>query len=152
MSAKVTDRSLMDGPLPSSQGLPQPLEKLARWREFAAGDMIFHEHEQPDGFYVLRSGQVELRIMGHLGADFRVAICGPGSIIGLGASVSGRPRECTAEAVSRSLTSFVYRTELIKAMSGSPELTLYIDALLAEEVKRTQQVVVKLRNLGRSKR
>ena len=141
----------MTDPHALSQGSSGLLDALARWREFEAGEVLFHERQKPDGFYIVRSGEVELRILGHLGADFRVGTYGQGSIIGLGAAVSGRARECTAEATRRTLTSFIFRDELLRAMRKSPELTLYVDALLAEEVKRTQQIVLRLRNLGRNK-
>jgi len=152
MSAKVLNSMLMGESSPFAQELPKALAGMAGWREFAEGELLFHEHQQPDGFYIVRSGKVDLRIMGHLGADFRTAIYGPGAIIGLGTAVSGRPRECTAEATAQTLTNFISRNELLRNMRHSPELTLCIDCLLADEVKRTQQVILKLRNHGRSKR
>jgi CRP/FNR family cyclic AMP-dependent transcriptional regulator len=152
MSAKVVNPHPGNGlsSLPPIDPV-QALENLGQRREFAPRQILFHEHDASDGFYVLRTGRVELRITGHLGADFRLRTCEPGDVIGLGATISGRGREITAEAVNPVVATFFPAGPLLAQMRQSPELTLYIGSLLAHEIKSTQDVSLKLRHLGSSK-
>src|SRR5437016_1796440 len=106
MSAKTLNADPGSGFLLPQPDAAQELEKLGVRREFACGQVLFREHDTPDGFYLVRSGKVELLITGHLGADFRIRTAEPGDVIGLGAVISGRGREFTAKATTPLIVVF----------------------------------------------
>jgi len=76
-----------------------PLQQAAEQRSFAAGEAIFHHGEEPDFFYVIESGTVDVAVPARAG-DIVVASFERGSFFGELAVFDRQPRSAGARAVA----------------------------------------------------
>ena len=102
--------------------------------EFAAGDYLYSASDPAAGLYLLQSGSVEL-LLSDSGKYVVSHIIEPGGTIGLGPTVSGKPYEFTARAVSRCTACFVPRQEFIDILCHYPEATISVSHVLSSEVE-----------------
>jgi CRP-like cAMP-binding protein len=121
------------------------LEGMLQRKQFVPGECLFHEKNLSDGLYILREGKVGLEIAGADNGTVAVATCGPSMLIGAGAAVSGRAREYTARALTKVTTDFVSREVILTRMRACLPFALQISQLLAAEVARTNQLVLRMR-------
>src|SRR5206468_10759369 len=74
---------------------------------YPKGAMLFLEGQAPRGVYVICSGQVKLSMTSSKGRTLILKIAECGEVIGLPATISGRPYEVTAETQSPTQVNFV---------------------------------------------
>ena len=79
--------------------LLRPLQDVAEKRSFAAGESIFRHGEEPDFFYVVESGAVDVAVPARAG-EIVVASFEPGSFFGELAVFDRQPRSAGARAVA----------------------------------------------------
>ncbi len=102
------------------------LESDGHIRNYAAGDVIFSEGEQGDGFYVVESGEVRISaVVGHNDPRTLAAI-GPGDFFGEMAVVDDAPRSATATAETPVRAIFLGRDKLLQLLQNRPQLALNI--------------------------
>ena len=77
----------------------RPLQDAAEKRSFAAGESIFRHGEEPDFFYVVESGAVDVAVPAQAG-EIVVASFEPGSFFGELAVFDRQPRSAGARAVA----------------------------------------------------
>ena len=82
---------------------------------YPAAAMLFLEKQDPRGVFVLCEGQVKLSISSSAGKTLILRIAKPGEILGLMATVSGRPYEVTAETLHPCQVSFIRRDDFLAA-------------------------------------
>jgi signal transduction histidine kinase len=112
------------------------LRRVAREREFAAGQEIFKEGDNGDGVYVVRDGIVE--IAGRVDGSARLLFSqvGPGDLFGEMAVIEDKPRSAGAAAKEDVSAYFIPRAEMLALLDRSPVLAL---ALLREVSHRLRE-------------
>jgi CRP-like cAMP-binding protein len=97
------------------------------------GDLLFRAGEQARGAFVVRSGKVRLQLEG-AGGLYPTRTLGPGSVVGLPATVSGEPYSLTAEAVQDCVLDFISRKDLLALLQHNSTAALQILQILSEEI------------------
>jgi MFS family permease len=110
--------------------LPEPiLDRLARALvrcEFAAGDVVMHEGDHGDRFYVVESGAVTVSKEGRL-----VANLGPGDYVGEIALLRDVPRTATVTATEPTVLQALDRDHFVPAVTGQDEFTDAADTAIS---------------------
>ena len=120
--------------------LRQQLEERASVISRPKGAILFRRGDPVSGLFLIRRGQVQLG----LGCDSRVfpaRILGPGSFVGLPATMSGSPYSLTAEVTEDSELSFVTGSEVIELLSSNPQRGFEVMAILSDEISEIRSAV-----------
>lgn len=97
------------------------------------GDLLFRAGEQARGAFVVRSGKVRLQLEG-AGGLYPTRTLGPGSLVGLPATVSGEPYSLTADAAQDCALDFIARKDLLALLQHNTTAALQILQILSEEI------------------
>src|SRR5689334_16490103 len=87
----------MNGPRPKAffQGLSentvQAFEQIRFTMTYPEGSILFSEGEQPRGVFVLCQGYAKLSLSSSEGKTLILRLAAPGEILGLNATISGKP-------------------------------------------------------------
>jgi MFS family permease len=110
--------------------LPEPiLDRLARALvrvEFAEGDVVMHEGDHGDRFYVVESGAVTVSKAGRF-----VASLGPGDYVGEIALLRDVPRTATVTATEPTVLQALDRQHFVPAVTGQDEFTDAADTAIS---------------------
>jgi CRP-like cAMP-binding protein len=113
-----------------------PLEKLAVPEHYAAGSFLFKCGDPVRGVYLVRSGQVALSLP-HTPEPPRMA--GPGSALGIPASVCSRPYSLTAENREAVEVGFIAAAKFVAVLKQYPVICLAVIETLASELNETRR-------------
>src|ERR1700685_806292 len=113
----------------------------ARPVNLAADAILFLAGDPGDGCYRVNEGLLKVSIASHAGAERILAILGPGSIVGDMAMIDGRPRSASVSALRDCKLSFVSRAVFDASVAKQPEIYKYLLALLAERLRKADQLV-----------
>jgi len=75
------------------------LRALGRVRQYAAGDTIFHQGDEPGGVSILLEGRVKVSCVTAAGKEVILAFRGPGDIVGEIGAIAGASRTCAVRAL-----------------------------------------------------
>ena len=105
-----------------------------------AGRVLFDEGEQPDGVFILHSGDVNLSslIEGH---NTRLRTARAGEILGLMAVVSGRTHLSSAVTASPCEVTFIAAAEFRKLIDESPAAWFSVLRQLSRDVNASYDVI-----------
>jgi len=123
---------------------PDLLEALSRHAfsiECVEDRELFRQGGEPDGLYILRSGEAAMILESPLGILADETTVKPGAILGLPALVSDMPYSMTAIARAGSRIDFVTRNSFSVLMLSEPFLGLMILRVLAAEVRTTRRAI-----------
>lgn len=98
---------------------------------FRAGQRIFSEGDPGDVMYVVRNGQVDLHVKGHL-----VDALGPGGVLGEMALIDHAPRTATATARSDCTLVPIPEKRFTFMVQQTPHFALQIMKVMAERLRR----------------
>jgi CRP/FNR family transcriptional regulator, cyclic AMP receptor protein len=113
----------------------------------AVHEMLFLAGDPGDGCYRVNEGLLKISIASPAGAERILAILGPGSIVGDMAMIDGRPRSASVSALRDCKLSFVSRAVFEESVAKQPEIYKYLLALLAERLRKADQLVAAARFL-----
>jgi CRP/FNR family cyclic AMP-dependent transcriptional regulator len=84
MTAQLTEGSLKPHPFLQhcTAEFLNHLEEFAREVEFSPGEVIFHEADYADRFYLISEGSVCLEARANGGTTVKIQILGPGDVLG----------------------------------------------------------------------
>jgi len=88
---------------------------------------------------VIVSGKVKLSTASADGRTIIVRIAGPGEVLGLSATVVGRPNELTAETLAPTRIKIIPRESFKQWLRAHPDLAFHVAQELAEEYNNTCQ-------------
>jgi CRP/FNR family transcriptional regulator len=109
------------------------------------GAVLFAEGRPPRGIFVLCDGRAKLSICSANGKRLMLRIAGPGEVLGLSASMSGKPYELTAELLDTSQIAFVRRKELLKFLREHRDACLQVVHLLSQDLHTAYE---RVRSIG----
>lgn len=88
---------------------------------YRAGEVLFLEGEESRGIFLLYSGEVKLSISSGGGKTLILRIAQPGEMLGLMATLAGKPNEVTAEAFHPCRLAFLRREDFLRFIAKFPE-------------------------------
>jgi CRP/FNR family transcriptional regulator len=88
---------------------------------YPSGAVLFMEGQPSRGIFILCMGQAKLSLSGSDGKAIILNIAEPGEVLGLGATVSGKPYELTAETMTPCQVNFVKREDLLRFLKENSE-------------------------------
>ncbi len=106
-----------------SEELPE-LEREGQIRKFRAGDVIFSAGDPGDGFYIVKTGQVEIVATAENNESRLLAAIGPGDFFGEMAVVDSEPRSATARALVETTAFYFSQEQLLQLLERRPRLAL----------------------------
>lgn len=125
----------------------QDFDALKYANVFPKGAMLFVEGQSPRGIFVLCSGRTKLSTCSSDGKALIMQIAEPGDVLGLSATISGKPYEVSAETLEHCQVNFVKRDEFLKFLARHGEACLKIAEHLSNNYHTAYE---QIRSLGLS--
>ena len=129
---------------------PPAVQRLAAITSAAAyprGATLFVEGQSPRGVFILCSGRVKLSTSSADGKTLILRISEPGEVLGLPATVTGRPYELTADVIEPAQANFIPRQELLLFLREHGDAALRVAQQLGETY---HSAVAEMRTIGLS--
>ena len=116
-----------------SAELSKELRASSRSLKKKKGAVLFRAGTRARGAFLVRAGRLKLQLQGAAGL-YPTRTLGPGSVIGLPATVSGEPYSLTAEATQDCELDFISRKELLALLRRNTTAAMQILQILSEEI------------------
>ncbi len=104
------------------QSVLNELEKIAYPIRYPEGFVLFAEGDAPRGVFIVRSGSLKVSICSGDGKALIVRMAGPGDVLGLPGTISGKPYEVTAQTLSPCELEFIKREPFLGLMQAQNEV------------------------------
>ena len=114
-------------------GTVQALEAIKYTTAYPKGAVLFVEGQAPRGVFILCRGRVKLSICSSDGKTLILKIAEAGEVLGLSASVSGKPYELTAETLDPCQVNFVKREDFLRFLREHNDVCLRVAEQLSEK-------------------
>lgn len=98
-------------------------EQIQQPTAYPEGALLFVEGQSPRGAFMVCKGRVKLSITSPNGKTIIVKIAGPGELIGMNATLQGRPYDATAETLQTAQVNFIRREDFLKFLHEHGEAT-----------------------------
>jgi len=108
------------------------LRRLSSILNRRKGTFLFQRGDPGIGVFLIRKGKVSLRLGG--GKLLPSRVLGPGSIVGLPATLAGPACSLTAEVTEDAELNFVPRPDFLALMAKEAHLCLQVMNLLSKEI------------------
>ena len=122
-------------------------EKIKYSSAVPQGAVLFVEGQTARGLYVLCRGRVKLSTTSREGKTLILRIAEPGEVLGLHATVSGKPYELTAETLQPSQLNFVKREDFLRFLQEHGDACLHAAQHLSQNCQSAYEMI---RSLGLS--
>ncbi len=129
---------------------PPAVQKLATITSAAAypkGATLFLEGQSPRGVFVLCSGRVKLSTSSADGRSLILRISESGEVLGLPATVTGKPYELTADVIEPTQANFISRKDFLCFLREHGEAALRVAQHLGETY---HSAIAEMRTIGLS--
>jgi CRP/FNR family transcriptional regulator len=127
------DRTFCDLP---SEAL-QAFDGIKQLASVPRGATLFNEGRHARGIFVLCQGRAKLSVSGKEedgSKRLMLRVAGPGEVLGLSATLSGKPYEVTAEMLDDAQVAFVRRKDLLRFLRDHREACLQVVHLLSQDL------------------
>jgi CRP/FNR family cyclic AMP-dependent transcriptional regulator len=111
----------------------QAFESIKYATAYPKGAVLFVEGQAPRGIFVVCKGRVKLSICSTEGKTLILKIAEVGEVLGLSASVSGKPYELTAETVDPCQITFVKREDFLRFLRENKAACFRVAEQLGEK-------------------
>jgi CRP/FNR family cyclic AMP-dependent transcriptional regulator len=125
----------------------QTFENIKFATAYPPGAVLFVEGQQPRGVFVLCKGSIKISINSPSGRTMIVKLAEPGEVLGLSATISGKPYEVTAETIDPCQVNFVKRDDFLKFLKDDVDVCFKVAEQLSEKYHNACKEV---RSLGLS--
>ena len=95
--------------------------------------MLFVEGQAPRGVFVLCQGRVKLSLSSSDGKTLILKIAEPSEVLGLSATVSGKPYELTAETIDPCQVNFVKREDFLRFLREHSDVCFRVAQQLSDK-------------------
>lgn len=123
----------------------QTLAAITSSATYPKGATLYVEGQAPRGVFILCNGRVKLSTTGADGTSLIGRISREGDVLGLPATLTGKPYELTAEVIEPTQANFIHRTEFLKFLSANGDAASRVAQQLAEFY---QKAVNEMRTIG----
>jgi CRP/FNR family transcriptional regulator len=138
-----TDRVFCDLPPAALQNF----ENIKFATAYPQGAVLFVEGQLPRGIFVICKGSVKLSINSPNGRTMIVKLAEAGEVLGMSATISGKPYEVTAETIDPCQVNFVKREDFLKFLRDDVDACFKVAEQLGEKYHNACKEV---RSLGLS--
>lgn len=121
------------------------IEKIAVDKNYNKGDIIFYDGNEGNGFYLVAAGSISVYKLSPDGKEQILHIVKAGDTIGAVPVFSGKSFPANARALSKAHLLFFDRKKFIELITGKPDLTMNILALLSA---RLREFTIQVENLS----
>ncbi len=111
----------------------QAFEDIKFATAYPQGAVLFVEGQMPRGIFVICKGTVKLSINSPSGRTMIVKLAEPGEVLGLSATISGKPYEVTAETIDPCQINFVKRDDFLRFLKDDVEACFKVAEQLGEK-------------------
>jgi CRP/FNR family transcriptional regulator, cyclic AMP receptor protein len=125
----------------------QAFEQMKYATAYPKGAVLFVEGQAPRGIFVLCKGRVKLSICSTDGKTLILKIAEAGEVLGLSATLSGKPYELTAETIDPCQINFVKREDFMRFLREHSEACLRVAEQLSDKYNAACR---EIRSLGLS--
>ena len=125
----------------------QDLERIKYASGYPQGAVLFVEGQAPRGVYIVCSGRVKLSTSSREGKTLILRIAQGGEVLGLHATVSGRPYELTAETLQPCQLDFIKRDDFLAFLRTHGDACLNAAKHLSDNCNDAYEMI---RSLGLS--
>jgi len=126
----------------------QRLSEITGSATYPKGATLFVEGQASRGVFILCAGHVKLSTSSSDGRTLILRISEPGDLLGLPATISGRPYEVTADVIEPTQANFISRTDFLNFLRDHGEAALRV----AQELSETYQTAfAEMRTIGLSR-
>ena len=129
------------------KGSLEDLEKIKYASAYPQAAVLFVEGQGPRGVYIVCSGRVKLSTTSRDGETLILRIAQGGEVLGLHATVSGKPYELTAETLQPCQLDFIRREDFLKFLEHHGDACLHAAQHLSENCQNAYEMI---RSLGLS--
>jgi CRP/FNR family transcriptional regulator len=129
------------------EDLLRTFESLKYSTVFPKGAMLFMEGQTPRGVFMLCAGRVKLSSCSSDGKSLITRIAEPGEVLGLSATISGKPYMVTAETLSPCQVNFVKRQDFMRLLDEHNQACMRVAEQLSNNYYAANEQV---RSLGLS--
>ena len=123
------------------------LDTIKYTTSYPKGAVLFSEGQSPRGVFIMCTGRIKLSTSSSEGKALITQIASEGDLIGLSATMAGKPYEVTAEALEPSTVNVVRRDDFLQFMTSHPEACLKVAQHLGNDYHAAFE---KARTLGLS--
>lgn len=120
----------------------QRLDREKSVHTYERGEAIFYAGNPALAVYCVSSGRVKLYKLGRRGEEQVIRLLGAGEMTGYRALLADEPYAATAEAIERTVVCTISRRTLLALVHDSPELALKLLAKMAQELRRSEELMV----------
>jgi CRP-like cAMP-binding protein len=99
---------------------------------FAKGAILYEEAEKPTGVYVVLEGRAKVSVNSAQGKTLVLGFFGPGTILGLPATILGRTHAVTVEIMKPTRVLFVSRKEFVREIESDAAVARQAAQLVSE--------------------
>lgn len=125
----------------------EDLERIKYASGYPQGAVLFVEGQAPRGVFIICSGRVKLSTTSRDGRSLIVRLSQGGEVLGLHATVSGKPYELTAETLQPCQLDFIKREDFVKFLQKHGDACLNAAKHLSHNCQSAYEMI---RNLGLS--
>lgn len=126
----------------------QRLSEISLTHTYPTGAILFYEGQPAQGVYIVRSGAVKLSVNSTDGKTLIVRFSQPGELLGLPATLTGKPYSLTAEVIEPTNLQFIARKNFLDFLREHGEVALRV----AQQLGETYHAAVdEMRTIGLSR-
>jgi len=125
----------------------EEFERVKYASAYPQGAVLFVEGQSARGVYIICSGRVKLSTTSRDGKTLILRMAQAGEVLGLHATVSGKPYELTAETLQPSQLDFVKRDDFLRFLQNHGEACLNAAQHLSQNCQSAYEMI---RSLGLS--
>jgi CRP/FNR family transcriptional regulator len=129
------------------KGSLEELEKVKYASAYPQGAVLFVEGQAPRGVYIVCSGRVKLSTTSREGKTLILRIAQAGEVLGLHATVSGKPYELTGETLQPCQLDFIRRDDFLRFLQHHGDACLNAAEHLSQNCQNAYELI---RSLGLS--
>jgi CRP-like cAMP-binding protein len=119
----------------------EQLSALLRPRRFDKGEVIFHQGDVGTSLFIIRKGQVAIRLSSDDGKEVILTLLDRGDFFGELALLDGEPRSTDAVAREESDLLILQREDFQRFLDSRPQVAKGLLAALSRLVRRVTQLV-----------
>ncbi|MCK5837119.1 MAG: Crp/Fnr family transcriptional regulator [Desulfobacula sp.] len=123
----------------------EKIAAIATTLKFDKGEMIFHEGDKGDGFYMVDKGKIKVFKLSFDGKEQILHIYGPGNIFGEVPAFEGKNFPASSMTLEKSDILFLPRDKFVTLITNTPGLGLN---MLADLSRRLREFTVQIENLS----
>jgi len=125
----------------------QRLSTITSASSYPKGATLFVEGQAARGVFILCNGRVKLSTSSTDGKTLIVRIADPGEVLGLPATVTGRPYELSADVIEPTQANFIRRNDFLAFLREHGEASLRVSQQLGETY---HAAIAEMRSIGLS--